>query len=61
MAEEMKKQSKKELEYMTSVNISMVNVKIVKIEVDEEKLKEKALRYEKAVNNMKNLEKNKKQ
>lgn len=61
MAEEMKKQSKKELEYMTSVNISMVNVKIVKIEVDEEKLQEKALRYEKAVNNMKNLEKNKKQ
>ena len=61
MAEEMKIQSKKELEYMTSVNISMVNVKIVKIEVDEEKLQEKALRYEKAVNNMKNLEKNKKQ
>ena len=61
MAEEMKKQSKKELEYMTSVNISMVNVKIVKIEVDEEKLQEKALRYEKAVNNMKKLEKNKKQ
>ena len=61
MAEEMKKQAKKELEYMTSVNISMVNVKIVKIEVDEEKLQEKALRYEKAVNNMKNLEKNKKQ
>ena len=57
----MKIQSKKELEYMTSVNISMVNVKIVKIEVDEEKLQEKALRYEKAVNNMKNLEKNKKQ
>ena len=46
MAEEMKIQSKKELEYMTSVNISMVNVKIVKIEVDEEKLQEKALRYE---------------
>ena len=42
MAEEMKIQSKKELEYMTSVNISMVNVKIVKIEVDEEKLQEKA-------------------
>ena len=61
MAKEMKIQSKKELEYMTSVNISMVNVKIVKIEVDEEKLQEKALRYEKAVNNMKNLEKNKKQ
>ena len=59
MAEEMKIQSKKELEYMTSVNISMVNVKIVKIEVDEEKLKEKALRYEKAVKNMTKLEKNK--
>ena len=59
MAEEMKKQSKKELEYMTSVNISMVNVKIVKIEVDEEKLQEKALRYEKAVKNMTKLEKNK--
>jgi len=42
MAEEMKKQAKKELEYMTSVNISMVNVKIVKIEVDEEKLVEEA-------------------
>ena len=60
MAEEMKKQAKKELEYMTSVNISMVNVKIVKIEVDEEKLQEKALRYEKAVKNMTKLEKNKK-
>ena len=60
MAEEMKIQSKKELEYMTSVNISMVNVKIVKIEVDEEKLQEKALRYEKAVKNMTKLEKNKK-
>lgn len=59
MAEEMKIQSKKELEYMTSVNISMVNVKIVKIEVDEEKLQEKALRYEKAVKNMTKLEKNK--
>ena len=59
MAEEMKKQSKKELEYMTSVNISMVNVKIVKIEVDEEKLQEKALRYEKTVKNMTKLEKNK--
>lgn len=59
MAEEMKKQAKKELEYMTSVNISMVNVKIVKIEVDEEKLQEKALRYEKAVKNMTKLEKNK--
>ena len=59
MAEEMKIQSKKELEYMTSVNISMVNVKIVKIEVDEEKLKEKALRYEKTVKNMTKLEKNK--
>ena len=59
MAEEMKKQSKKELEYMTSVNISMVNVKIVKIEVDEEKLQEKVLRYEKAVKNMTKLEKNK--
>ena len=59
MAEEMKKQAKKELEYMTSVNISMVNVKIVKIEVDEEKLQEKALRYEKAVKNMIKLEKNK--
>ena len=57
MAEEMKIQSKKELEYMTSVNISMVNVKIVKIEVDEEKLQEKALRYEKAVKNMTKLEK----
>ena len=45
---------------MTSVNISMVNVKIVKIEVDEEKLQEKALRYEKAVKNMTKLEKNKK-
>lgn len=60
MAEEMKKQAKKELEYMTSVNISMVNVKIVKIEVDEEKLQEKALRYEKTVKNMTKLEKNKK-
>ena len=59
MAEEMKKQAKKELEYMTSVNISMVNVKIVKIEVDEEKLQEKDLRYEKAVKNMTKLEKNK--
>ena len=59
MAKEMKIQSKKELEYMTSVNISMVNVKIVKIEVDEEKLQEKALRYEKAVKNMTKLEKNK--
>lgn len=59
MAEEMKIQSKKELEYMTSVNISMVNVKIVKIEVDEEKLQEKALRYEKTVKNMTKLEKNK--
>ena len=59
MAEEMKIQSKKELEYMTSVNISMLNVKIVKIEVDEEKLQEKALRYEKAVKNMTKLEKNK--
>ena len=59
MAEEMKIQSKKEFEYMTSVNISMVNVKIVKIEVDEEKLQEKALRYEKAVKNMTKLEKNK--
>ena len=59
MAEEMKKQAKKELEYMTSVNISMVNVKIVKIEVDEEKLQEKALRYEKTVKNMTKLEKNK--
>ena len=59
MAEEMKIQSKKELEYMTSVNISMVNVKIVKIEVDEEKLQEKTLRYEKAVKNMTKLEKNK--
>ena len=59
MAEEMKIQSKKELEYMTSVNISMVNVKIVKIEVDEEKLQEKALRYEKAIKNMTKLEKNK--
>ena len=59
MAEEMKKQAKKELEYMTSVNISMVNVKIVKIEVDEEKLQEKVLRYEKAVKNMTKLEKNK--
>lgn len=59
MAEEMKKQAKKELEYMTSVNISMVNVKIVKIEVDEEKLQEKALRYEKAVKNITKLEKNK--
>ena len=59
MAEEMKIQSKKELEYMTSVNISMVNIKIVKIEVDEEKLQEKALRYEKAVKNMTKLEKNK--
>ena len=59
MAEEMKKQAKKELEYMTSVNISMVNVKIVKIEVDEEKLQEKALRYEKAVKNMTKLEKKK--
>ena len=59
MAEEMKIQSKKELEYMTSVNISMVNVKIVKIEVDEEKLQEKALRYEKVVKNMTKLEKNK--
>ena len=59
IAEEMKIQSKKELEYMTSVNISMVNVKIVKIEVDEEKLQEKALRYEKAVKNMTKLEKNK--
>ena len=59
MAEEMKIQSKKELEYMTSVNISMVNVKIVKIEVDEERLQEKALRYEKAVKNMTKLEKNK--
>lgn len=59
MAEEMKIQAKKELEYMTSVNISMVNVKIVKIEVDEEKLQEKALRYEKAVKNMTKLEKNK--
>ena len=60
MAEEMKIQAKKELEYMTSVNISMVNVKIVKIEVDEEKLQEKALRYEKTVKNMTKLEKNKK-
>ena len=59
MAEEMKIQSKKELEYMTSVNISMVNVKIVKIEVDEERLQEKVLRYEKAVKNMTKLEKNK--
>ena len=59
MAEEMKKQAKKELEYMTSVNISMVNVKIVKIEVDEERLQEKVLRYEKAVKNMTKLEKNK--
>lgn len=59
MAEEMKIQAKKELEYMTSVNISMVNVKIVKIEVDEEKLQEKALRYEKTVKNMTKLEKNK--
>ena len=59
MAGEMKIQSKKELEYMTSVNISMVNVKIVKIEVDEEKLQEKTLRYEKAVKNMTKLEKNK--
>ena len=59
MAEEMKIQSKKELEYMTSVNISMVNVKIVKIEVDEERLQEKALRYEKTVKNMTKLEKNK--